>query len=367
MASVAHIRLAVLDDYAELAEKHFRSAGLNLESYHSFPKTLDPKTPDGLAALTAQLEPFNVISTMRERTPFPAELLTSLPNLKLLLTTGMRNASLDLETARQRGILVAGTQAKPPADSLDFRLPPSTHDTTTQQAISLLLSLTSRIPHDHRQITNPSTPDAWQSGFSIPLYGKTLGVIGLGKLGTNLARICVQAFGMKVICWSSNLDQSKADDAAAGAGLPAGSFTAVAKQELLRTADVVSLHLVLSDRSRGTLKAEDLALLKPSALLVNTARAGLIEEDALLHVLEKGRIAGAALDVFWKEPLPEDSLWRTTRWGEDGHSMVVLSPHMGYVNEVTMRWWYKEQAQEVKRWSEGESPLNIMNNPVSAS
>lgn len=351
--------LAILDDYFSIAPPFFSS--LPLSKIDAFPETLDASTKEGLAALESRLKPYTIISSMRERTAFPAALLQNLPNLKLLLNSSARNASIDTQAAASLGITVTGTTGKPPADGKgkDFQPPPPpTHDSTTQQALSLLLALTSRIPIDHALLTNPSTPaGAWQSGYSISLYGKTLGVIGLGKLGSNFARICVQALGLKVIAWSPNLTEEKAQEAAERQGLPKGSFTYVAsKEELLRTADIVSLHLVLSDRTRGTLAAEDLALLKPTAILVNTARAGLVDEDALYDVLVKGKIKGAALDVFWKEPLEKESKWRTTAWAEDGRSLVVLSPHMGYVNEQTLKRWYEEQAEEVERFLKGEPP-----------
>lgn len=175
-----------------------------------------------------------------------------------------------------------------------------------------------------------------------------------------MARIGALAFGMKVICWSSSLTQSKADEAAAGAGLGPGAFELVAKEDLFRRADVLSLHYVLSPRSRGLVGAQELALMKPSAIFVNTARGPLVDEQALLQVLEKGGIRGAALDVFWEEPLGPESPWRTTKWGEGGRSRVVLSPHMGYVNEGTMNRWYQEQAETVRKWIKGEEVGNRM-------
>jgi lactate dehydrogenase-like 2-hydroxyacid dehydrogenase len=351
------LQLAILDDYAGVAPEYFNDLPLKVSS---FPETLDATTDAGLKSLVERLKPFQIISSMRERTILKKPLLEHLPNLKLLLTTGMRNASIDMEAAAKRGVVVSGTRGKPKAGS-EMELPPPTHDTTTQQALSLLLSLTSRMPHDHSKLIHPSSKFAWQSGFSIPLYGKTLGVVGLGKLGSNFARLCVQSFALKILAWSSNLTQEKADEAAESQGLPRGTFESVSKEELFQNADIVSIHLVLSDRSRGLVGAKELSLMKRQALLVNTARAGLIDEDALFGCLQSGAIYGAALDVFWKEPLPQDSRWRKEPWGEDGRSLVILSPHMGYVNEATIRRWYEEQAEEIQSWLASGEVKNKIN------
>lgn len=199
-----------------------------------------------------------------------------------------------------------------------------------------------------------SDPGAWQSGLSMPLGGKVVGIVGLGKLGAQFARVCVLALGMRVVAWSSSLNQGRADEVARELGLEEGSITAVSKEELFRTADVVSVHYVLSERSRGLIGREELGVMKKDAVLVNTARGPIVDEEALLETLEKGGIRGTALDVFWKrEPLEGDSRWRTTRWGTEGRSRVVLSPHMGYVNESTMEAWYAEQAADVERWIGG--------------
>lgn len=331
MSSTSNPSIAILDDYGGLASKHFEQIpGLKVDS---FPETLDPASEDGLQALAARLQPYTIISTMRERTPFPSTLQSQLPNLKLLLTTGVRNASLDIPFATSRNTTVAGTTGAKPghpdhssADSASAPPPPG-YDSTTQHTWALILSLASRIPQDNAALR--SDPSAWQSGFSVALGGKTLGLCGLGKLGANAARIGAQAFGMNVVAWSENLTQEKADAAAENAGLPQGTFKAVSKAELFRTADVLSLHYVLSPRSRGVVGAEELAMMKGTSLLVNSSRGPLIDEQALLEALERGAIRGAALDVWWKEPLPADSPWRAYK----GKSELVMSPHMGYVNE----------------------------------
>ncbi len=203
-----------------------------------------------------------------------------------------------------------------------------------------------------------SDPQAWQSGLAIPLGGKTIGIVGLGRLGALMAKTAVHGFGMEVIAWSANLTQEKSDAVAEGFGLAKGAFKVVGKEELFREADVVSLHLVLSDRSKDVVGREELGLMKKSSILLNTSRGGLIDEQALLDVVRKGGIRGVALDVYWEEPLPEDSPWRGS--GEF-QTEVVLSPHMGYVNAGTMNRWYEAQAENVERWIGGEELLHKMN------
>ncbi|KAK5163797.1 uncharacterized protein LTR77_010471 [Saxophila tyrrhenica] len=358
MASQTPMSVAVLDDYQNIALNHFsRLQNIKLDN---FPSTLNAAVPEGLSALAKQLQPYQVISTMRERTAFPAELLQQLPNLKLLMTTGPRNASIDLAAASKRGVVVTGTAGGKPSRPENYSTadlpPPASADSTSQHAWALLLSLCSRIPHDDPALK--TDPGAWQSGFSIPLGGKTLGVVGLGKLGAKMARTAVLAFGMNVIAWSENLTQEKADAAAESAGLAKGTFKAVGKEELFRQADVVSLHLVLSERSRGVVGSRELEMMKGSAVLVNTSRGGLIDEEALLETVKEGGIRGVALDVFWTEPLPEGSAWRK----RDGFKTeVVLSPHMGYTNAGTMNRWYEEQAENLERWLKGEELKLKMN------
>ncbi|KAK4626060.1 D-3-phosphoglycerate dehydrogenase [Fulvia fulva] len=358
MASLP-LRIAVLDDYANIAQTHFSK--LQNVQVDSFPKTLNAATPKGLEALAKRLEPYKIISTMRERTAFRSALIKQLPNLKLLLTSGTRNASLDLATFSERGIPVAGTKGERPSNpdpNSDYEPPPPAgYSAVNQHAWALLLALCGRIPEDDRALKTSST--AWQSGLGISLGGKTLGLVGLGKLGTAFGRVAVQMFGMKVLAWSQNLDQEKADAAAEGAGLPKGTFEAVGKEEVFRSADVVSLHLVLSERTRGVVGKRELGWMKGSGVLVNTSRGGLIDEGALISALKEGRIKGVALDVFWEEPIAADSPWRSVdSWSK---AAVVLSPHMGYVNEGTMNRWYEEQAENLDRWLKGEELLNKIN------
>ncbi|KAF2170102.1 hypothetical protein M409DRAFT_64464 [Zasmidium cellare ATCC 36951] len=353
---MATIHLAILDDYADVAPKHFKHIpNLQLDS---FPDTLDPSTPAGLEALAKRLEPYPIVSCMRERTAFPAELIQKLPNLKLLLSSGNRNAALDLEALKERGVPVTGTKGDSPSKpSGEFDAPPPPgYSAVNQHAWALLLSLCGRIPQDDRKLKTDA--GAWQNGLGVSLGGKTLGLVGLGKLGTAMAKVGVLGFGMKVVAWSENLTQEKADDAARGSGLETGTFKAVSKEELFKTADVVSLHLVLSGRSKGVVGARELGWMKRSGLLLNTSRGGLIDEEALIEALKEGGIKGVALDVFWQEPIPKESPWRSVdSWAK---SEVVLSPHMGYVNEGTMNRWYQEQAEELERWLKGEELQNRM-------
>ncbi|KXL45281.1 hypothetical protein M433DRAFT_67379 [Acidomyces richmondensis BFW] len=361
MASSANtVSLAILDDYAGIAPKFFqRIPHLQIDS---FPDTLNPSDPADLDRLVTRLQPYQCISSMRERTPFPAALQKRLPNLKLLLNSSARNASIDLACATDRGIIVTGTKGDQPSDpaqceELDDLPPPPGHSSVVQHAWAMVLGLCSRLPRDAVAMREDRT--AWQSGMMTGLAGKTLGIVGLGKLGVGMAKVGVLGFGMQVLAWSENLTQEKADAAATGVGVGNGVFQAVGKEELFRRADVVSLHYVLSSRSRGFVGKRELGLMKKTAILVNTSRGPLVDEDELIAVLKEGTIKGVCLDVFNEEPLPSDSPWRTAhQWAK---SDVVLSPHMGYVNAGTMSRWYQEQAENVRRWMRGEEVLHRMN------
>ncbi|KAL9049417.1 MAG: hypothetical protein Q9162_007227 [Coniocarpon cinnabarinum] len=340
--------VAVLDDYQSLSPPHFEA----VLSTHSnvrvayFPETLNPRTPQGLSSLASRLVDYDVIVTMRERTPFPASLLTQLPKLKLLLTTGPKNASIDLEQCKAQRIVVAGTSIAGPAAS---RYPKP--DATTQHTWALILGLAKHITRDHSLIVG----GAWQGPcLSSGVSGKTLGLVGLGRLGTAVGRIAVQAWGMKVIVWSPNMTQKRAEEQAKAAGLDVGDFKYVNKERLFAEADVVSVQMVLSDRSRGIVSDKELKLMKRSALFVNTSRGPLVDEGALLRACQGGTISGAALDVFDVEPLPRDSPWRTTKWGFDGTTDVVLSPHTGYGQDDVVKDWYRQNADNLRRWLDGE-------------
>lgn len=197
----------------------------------------------------------------------------------------------------------------------------------------------------------------WQEGMSIPLAGRTLGLLGLGRLGAECAFTGKLGFGMNIITWSTSLTQEKADEVAEKRGLPKGSFRVTSsKEELFREADVLSVHYVLSDRSRGIVGEKELSVMKKDAFLVNTSRGPLVDEAALLSALREGRIRGAGLDVYDVEPLPKDSPWRSQEWG----SRVVLSPHTGYVEDETMNQWYVQHADHIRRWVKGEEAVNLL-------
>jgi phosphoglycerate dehydrogenase-like enzyme len=256
---------------------------------------------------------------MRERTPFPAALLARLPNLRLLITTGERNRSIDVAAAKARGVTVCGT--------------PSFGAPTVDITWALILNLLRDIPRQQESLRAGS----WQSSVGTSVEGQTLGVVGLGKLGTRVAKVG-QAFGMRVIAWSQNLTAEAA--AAAGAEL-------VTKEELFARADVVTLHLILSERSRGIVGGAELARMKRTAFIVNTSRGPLIEREALVAALKEGRIAGAGLDVFEEEPLPP------------GHPILscpntVLTPHLGYVSTQNYRAYFEGAVEAVEAFLAGK-------------
>ncbi|SPO02525.1 related to formate dehydrogenase [Cephalotrichum gorgonifer] len=351
------LKVAVLDDYQGVSKTSFDALDRASFEVTIFRDTLRPYShPDTndaeRDALVERLLPFEIICTMRERTPFPPPLLARLPNLKLLLTTGRRNASLSLPTLASLSVPVAGTTDAP-----------ASPDSTTQHCVALILALARDIPSSHANLQRPGGA-IWQTSVATPLSERTFSTIGLGRLGVAVAKIMRTAFNMRILAWSQNLTQEDADAKAVAAGLPVErpdggkTFQVVSKEEAFAAADVLSLHLVLSDRSRGIVAAADLAHMKNTAFLVNTSRGPLVDEADLLAALKAGRIAGAALDVFDLEPLAADSEWRTTEWGVDGRSRVVLTPHMGYVEGEKLRGWYEQQVENIRRWKAGEELLN---------
>ncbi|KAL5630121.1 hypothetical protein BROUX41_001727 [Berkeleyomyces rouxiae] len=355
------IRIVVLDDYVGLAAKAFGSLNPSKFSVSYFPDTLpayalESTTDDCRSQLLERLVTADVISTMRERTPFPAELVDRLPNLRLLLTTSRRNLALHLPSFKARSIPVTGTEQ--PRSNGGYGT-----DSTTQHTIALVLALARGIPASVTSMAN----GGWQTRrtMAVGLGNKTLGVIGLGRLGTSVARGLHLGLGMKVIAWSPNLTQAIADERAREAGLPVEdqasgrkTFCVVSREELFRESDVVSIHLVLSDSSRGSITVADLSLMKPSAFFVNTSRGPLVCERDLLSLLKQGRIAGAALDVFDTEPLPQNSEWRTIAWGEDGRSEVIITPHVGYMERDVLESWYEQQVENLLAWDRGD-PLKM--------
>ncbi|KAL1957786.1 hypothetical protein VTO42DRAFT_5504 [Malbranchea cinnamomea] len=346
--SSTQVRLAILDDYHGIAPSKFAHLEPRI-SITSYPDTLDTRDPAQKQELIKRLQPYTIISTMRERTPFPADVVSALPNLKLLLTTGTRNLALDLNAFAERGVTVAGTTGRGAQHRQLEQLP--SPSSTVQHAWALILGLARNLARDDASVKS----GGWQTSLATDLAGKTLALLGLGKLGTAVAKIGVLAFNMKIKAWSTSLTQETADEKATSLGLPPGTFEVVdSKEQLFREADVLSVHYVLSERSRGIVGEKEFAVMKPTALFVNTSRGPLVDERALLDVLKKGKIRGAALDVYDTEPLPQESEWRTTPWGKDGRSEVLLTPHMGYCEEGIMNRWYEEQAENVERWLAGK-------------
>ena len=275
--------------------------------------------------LVSRLRGFEVVVAMRERTPFPRSLLARLPTLRLLVTTGMRNAAIDLQAATEAGVTVAGTGGI------------GTH--TAELTWALILSLLRHVPAEDASVR----AGGWQRTVGTDLAGKTLGVLGLGNIGRRVAAIGL-AFGMEVIAWSQNLTAEAA--AAAGAAW-------VEKAALFGRADVLTVHLVLGDRTRGLVGAAELAAMKPTAYLVNTSRGPIVEEAALVECLRQGRIAGAGLDVYDTEPLPADHPLRAL------HN-TVLTPHLGYVTEGSYRVFYTEAVEDIAAFCAG-SPVRVLN------
>lgn len=352
------IRVAILDDYQNVAPAIFARRLPEVET-RSFNDTLDAQDPKQRGALIERLRDFQVISTMRERTAFPPEVVSALPQLRLVLTTGMVNAAISLDACQLRHLPVIGTKGKhlkSPDSVATKTILSASLQATAEQTLALILAVTKLIPQNCNSIAN----GGWQTGLATGLAGKTLGLVGLGRVGGMVARMASLALGMRVIAWSRNLTQEEADRQSAKLGLDTSSGVRISvtesKADLFREADVVSLHYVLSERSRGIVGREELAAMKPTAVLVNTSRGGLIDEPELLETLKQGRIAGVGLDVFTTEPLPAESEWRTVRWGENGAGNAVLAPHMGYSEERVIEAWYKESADNLAEWLDGKMP-----------
>ena len=340
------IKVAVLDDYALLSPSYLKTLPADDVAKVSIDVFSDTLLP-GSQQLIDRLAAYHVIITLLERTTFPSSLVQQLTEMKYLLTTGLRNLALDIPALTSHGVLVSGT----PAPKV-----PSGISATAQHTWALILALADNVPRDDHQTRREGR---WLSSpaLNVGLAGKTLGLLGLGKLGAEVAKIG-HAFGMKVIAWSENLTQERADEAAEKAGLAKGVFVAVSKDELLKRADVLSLHVVLGDRTRGLVGEKELARMKETAILVNTSRGPIIQQDALLETLNTGRIRGAALDVFDIEPLPLDSPWRTSKWGEAGRSEVIVTPHSGYTFEDTMRTMWEHTVANLSRYLQGQDVVD---------
>lgn len=314
-------RIAILDDYHNIA--------LESADWGSLPKGCDLSVfsehlgPE--PAVAEALKDFDVLVAMRERTPFPASLILSLPKLKLLVTTGMRNLAIDMDAARAKGIPVCGTAMAPYA--------------AFEHTWALILAITKHIPREDRFMRE----GGWQAAVGTGLKGKTLGVLGLGKLGSKVARVGL-AFDMNIIAWSQNLTEERAKESGA---------TLVDKETLFRESDIVTIHLILGDRTRGIVGKNELGLMKSTAYLVNTSRGPIVDEQALIEALQAKVIAGAAIDVYDIEPLPVHHPLRMLE-------STVLTGHTGYLLKETFQIAYGEALEDVKGWLEGK-PVRVLN------
>ncbi|RJQ48653.1 MAG: D-2-hydroxyacid dehydrogenase family protein [Desulfobacteraceae bacterium] len=313
-------KLAVLDDYEELASQLGDWERLSSEIRVDF-------YSDHLAhesAVAERLKSYDILVIMRERTPFSRSLIEKLPNLKLLVTTGGRNRAIDLAACKEKGIIVCGTQSgKHPA---------------AEHAWALILSLVKRIPHSDRATRS----GRWGGGINGELFGKRLGVLGLGNLGARVAAVG-QAFGMEVFAWSQNLTADRAAEV---------GVLRVEKDELFERSDILTIHLVLSERTRGIVGAREISRMKRASFLVNTSRGPIVDEHALVDALRKNRIAGAGLDVFDIEPLPAGHPFLTL-------PNTVVTPHMGYVTEGNFNLYFKQAVEDVAAWLDG-SPIRTL-------
>ncbi|MCW3062956.1 MAG: D-isomer specific 2-hydroxyacid dehydrogenase NAD-binding protein [Solirubrobacterales bacterium] len=314
------MRVAVLDDYQGVAASFapWEALGEDVEVRFFREHVSDD---DVLAALLA---PYEVVVAMRERTPFTAERLARLPSLRLLVTTGMRNAAIDMDAARELGIVVCGTGMLGGA--------------TSELTWGLIIALTRHVCAEDARMR----VGGWQATVGPELRGRTLGILGLGRLGRRVAAVA-QAFEMRVVAWSENL--RAADAATVG-------VEAVARDDLFARADVLTIHTQLSERTRSLVGARELGLMKRSAVLVNTSRGPIVDESALLDALRSGTIAGAALDVYDIEPLPLDHPLRTA-------PNTVLTPHIGYVTTGTYEVFYREAVEDIAAFLRGE-PVRVL-------
>ena len=314
------VRIAVLDDYQGVAQAFADWSALPDDAE----VVLFREAIGHEDAVAERLQDFEIICAMRERTPFPATLLRRLPNLKLLVTTGMRNASIDLEAAGACGVMVCGTAS--PAHA------------TAELAMGLVLALARGIVSEAQSVR----AGGWQVGVGRDVRGATLGIIGLGRLGGAVARMA-EGFGMRLVAWSQNLTEARAAECGA---------TLLTKEQLLAEADFVTIHLRLSDRSRGLIDRAALSLMKADAYLINTSRAPIVDTEALVDALRTKQIAGAALDVHDEEPLPPDAPLRQIE-------NLLLTPHIGYVTRETYEVFYRETVEAVAAYLAG-NPVRVL-------
>jgi phosphoglycerate dehydrogenase-like enzyme len=314
------VAIALLDDYQGVARD--MADWSRLIANHRVTAFREPFADE--AAVRAALVGFDVVCLMRERTPFPRSLIEQLPMLRLIVTAGLRNASIDVAAAAERKVLVSGTEGG--------------NHATAELTMGLVIALSRHLVAE----ANAVREGRWQTTLGRDLRGKTMGIIGLGKLGGLVARFA-RVFGMRTIAWSQNLTQQAAYEVGA---------ERVEKDELLRRADFVTIHTRLSERTRGLLGAREFALMKPSAHLINTSRGPIVDEAALLAALDAGGIAGAGLDVYDVEPLPVAHRLRT-------HPRVLATPHLGYVTEETYRLFYSGMVEAIEGWLAGK-PVRVI-------
>ncbi len=312
------MKVAVLDDYQHVAAGFADWTVLDAEV------TFFDEHLEGHDTVAAALAGYEVVVAMRERTPFPAEVLAGLPDLRLLVTTGGRNAAIDLEAAAAHHITVCATGYLP--------------SPTLEHTWALILAAARHLPTEFAAMG----AGQWQQTVGVGLAGRTLSLAGLGRLGSAVAGVGL-AFGMEVIAWSQNLTAERAAEF---------GVTRVSKDELLARADVLSIHLVLSGRTRGLIGAPELASMKPSAILVNTSRGPIVDESALIDALQRNVIAGAAIDVFATEPLPVDHPFRSL-------PTAVVTPHIGYVVDEQYRIFYSDAVENIVEFAKG-TPVRVL-------
>jgi len=318
------MKIAILDDYANVALQMADWQSLGGE-VTVFQDTL-PESP----ALLERLQPFDVICAMRERTPFPASVLGALPNLKLLVTTGPRNLSIDLEAAAANRVTVCGTESR--------------KTSTSELSMTMLLALSRRLLPE----VSAMHSSGWQTGLGRDLAGQTLGLIGLGKIGAQMAALG-KAFGMEVCAWSTNLTAERC------AELNVAQCDTL--ENLMASADAMSVHLVLSDRSRGLVGASAFEAMKPGSIFINTSRGPIVDNDALIASLHRNTRCMAGIDVFDEEPLPFDHPMRDQKLIDEGR--LLLTPHLGYVTEQTWRVFYTQTVDAIAAWQTGK-PIRLL-------
>jgi len=318
------MRLSILDDYQGVALDMADWSGVRARGIEIAVERFPFADADDVVRSLADSE---IVAAMRERTAFTRSIVERLPKLKLLITTGMRNASFDMAALRDRGVTVCGTGG-----------PGGGNEDTAELAWGLILGAARRIAEDHALMRQ----GGWQTRIGHRVAGKTLGLLGLGRLGSAVARVGL-AFGMKAIAWSQNLTAEKA---------AAQGVERVEKDELFRRADILSVHLVLSDRSRGLVGAREIGLMKPSAILVNTSRGPICDTTAIIDALKNGRLAYAGFDVYDQEPLPLNHPLRSA-------PNVILTPHIGYVTDENYRSSYPQIVENILAYLDGK-PVRVI-------